>query len=548
MKKLLILLLLAASACWAQSGIGGGGAGGGVTSSIFYAASSCSGLSNCVQWVDDDATDNCTTATTTWLNSVNAYAGPGTANVTIQGSGSGKAYKFVSCPLTFTGPAGTAGNAQGVSIQSSATIDCAQASGDCISLGKVGCTGFAGYTTGCHDITWRGGTFVGGASNSPAMIEFQASMFLAVLDDATFINTVAGNATLGNCTNYSVQFDTSIGGIEFSRNKYYGTVLGQCFSNNIDTTGGANTIQMRGNMISHTVSAACGSQAHYDSSSHSTFQGNLIFGFAANLTLANNGTGNGGEGGWMVQGNNFDTGGCTVAGGTAAEIQFGGTVNNAVGPANIIGNDFFTAPAIGQTKGSTATMQEWAVSGNTNKNGVIGSNAVLAAAYVCLPEASGADQTPCLVSGNQGFLSYPQFGTNNPTPGWMIGAGNYGRYVATAQAANIGSTSINGGQLVVGTDAIISCNVVVTQQATTSATVPSCSIIWTDAISGVSETQVIAAGGNGGTNPAVGTVTQGTVFASVKANTGINFSTGSYASVGATPMQYAVIVNTVKVF
>lgn len=123
----------------------------------------------------------------------------------------------------------------------------------------------------------------------------------------------------------------------------------------------------------------------------------------------------------------------------------------------------------------------------------------------------------------------------------------------TAQAANVGSTTLyavptNGSGFYRAT-----CYVVVTQQATTSATGPRCLIAWTDNDTGVnSASQTLAAlnqSWNDGGNPAIGSnniakaaVQQALGIFNVKASTTISYSTDSYASVGGTPMQYAVHV------
>lgn len=528
---------------------GGGTSSGSSTnapgSSVFYMASNCNGLTSCFQAVDDDSTDNCGSSLTTWMSAVNSYSGAGQANVFILGSGSGKAYKFAACNLVFTGPSGTGGQAGGIIVQSQATIDCAQASGNCIQMGKSGCSTSSYYGTGCHDMTWRGGTFIGGLNNSPAMFEYTQGMFLAVHDDTTFINTGAGNATLGNCTNYSIQFDTFIGGIEFSRNKYYGTVQGQCFSNNNDTTGGANTVQMRGNMISHsTAGSTCGSQGHFDSSTHSSIENNLFFGFAAPLQIANS---SGGDDGWLITGNNFDSSvSCTPSGASnTGDLWFGGP--NSVGPVTVINNDFFTSPAISQYPGTAATMSDWTIYGNDDSKTSGGLAVLIAGNPTCGALNIGASpSTPCFLGANQNFQLAPS-GQATGYKGFANVTGDLAHAISLTQAANLTATNIDQTNIPIGYY-LVTCQVIVTQQATTSATVPTCVIGWTDGLTSVAATQTVAAGGNGGTNPAVGTQTQGVAYILAKNATHITYATGSYASSGATPMQYAVFADVTKLF
>lgn len=85
----------------------------------------------------------------------------------------------------------------------------------------------------------------------------------------------------------------------------------------------------------------------------------------------------------------------------------------------------------------------------------------------------------------------------------------------------------------------------VTQQASSSATLPRISMIYTDAVDSVQKTIQIApafliAGGLG--NPTTGNGTTGVGIMNVKAGTAISYNTGgtggAYASVGTTAMQY----------
>lgn len=110
----------------------------------------------------------------------------------------------------------------------------------------------------------------------------------------------------------------------------------------------------------------------------------------------------------------------------------------------------------------------------------------------------------------------------------------------TAQAVNIGATSIttpaaNGFYRA-------SCYVVVTQAATTSSTLPSCQIGWTDADSSTAQvtnlTNTNSTNVVGNTGALATTFTPPTFYA--KTGVPITYATTGYASVGATPMQYAI--------
>jgi hypothetical protein len=120
----------------------------------------------------------------------------------------------------------------------------------------------------------------------------------------------------------------------------------------------------------------------------------------------------------------------------------------------------------------------------------------------------------------------------------------------TAQSANLGSATAyavpsNGA----GTYRI-SCYVVVTQAATTSSTLPNCTLGWTDADSSTVlsafSAQVSASGVTGntiGTNSSSGAnhTQNGTgIVIQAKASTNITYATNAYASSGATAMQYAL--------
>lgn len=80
---------------------------------------------------------------------------------------------------------------------------------------------------------------------------------------------------------------------------------------------------------------------------------------------------------------------------------------------------------------------------------------------------------------------------------------------------------------------------VVTQAATTSSTLPNFSVTYTDANSNTSVTQTVGATQTGNT---LATQDNGDVVINAKPGTNVSFATASYASSGATPMQYAAHV------
>ena len=82
-----------------------------------------------------------------------------------------------------------------------------------------------------------------------------------------------------------------------------------------------------------------------------------------------------------------------------------------------------------------------------------------------------------------------------------------------------------------------SCYLIVTQAATVSSTLPSCSIAFIDADNSLAQTAQAAATNTGNTTS---TFSQGSVIVRVKTGTTPTFSTAGYVSSGATPMQYTV--------
>lgn len=107
---------------------------------------------------------------------------------------------------------------------------------------------------------------------------------------------------------------------------------------------------------------------------------------------------------------------------------------------------------------------------------------------------------------------------------------------ATAQAANIAATNLVAS----AANAMyrVSITIIVSQVATTSSTLPSVNILWTDRNNGTVQTVTLTAA-----SPSANTLTtqaQGSVILSAQSTTPIQYSTTAYASVGGTPMQYAL--------
>jgi hypothetical protein len=103
------------------------------------------------------------------------------------------------------------------------------------------------------------------------------------------------------------------------------------------------------------------------------------------------------------------------------------------------------------------------------------------------------------------------------------------------QGANIGSTTL----YTVPTAGLyrISCYAIVTRVATTSSTLPSCIVGWTDKDNATIQSVAVCGGGSGNT------LTQfciGTAVVDSAAAVTIQYSTTGYASTGGTSMQYAI--------
>lgn len=133
------------------------------------------------------------------------------------------------------------------------------------------------------------------------------------------------------------------------------------------------------------------------------------------------------------------------------------------------------------------------------------------------------------------------FSTQPIAPG---GSSGFSKIVATinltAQQANIGTTiiytpSANGFYR-------LSSYVVETQAATTSSTLPFPNVNWTDADSGIVEGYGAAFFNGSNTINVVGLFGffQNPLCFYAKSGTNISFSTNTYASSGATPMQFAL--------
>lgn len=130
---------------------------------------------------------------------------------------------------------------------------------------------------------------------------------------------------------------------------------------------------------------------------------------------------------------------------------------------------------------------------------------------------------------------------NNPVPGVVAKAD------ATTQQANIAPGTVLPDYNVpanAGGTYRVTTYVVVTQAATTSSTMPRSLITYTDSDTGIpiltAVSNAITLNTVGSTNTSNQDLLVPADRIQVKGGTAIRFSTDSYASSGATPMQYAV--------
>ena len=525
------------SSNWTSSGGGTPAAQIAPNTGIFTVSNNCSGQSNCLAWTDDNSTDNCGTATTTFMTAINAYAGPGRPQVFIGGSGVGKAYKLTSCSLAFLIP---------VNITMSATINCAQSSANCIQFGPTGQSGFTAANSPTYGIH-GGGTFVGGASLTLAGIECEPWMSDCEIDNIKWINFGATNATAGVCTNYAIYYDTNVAEGIVSHNEWVATdaTPRRCaFANPNGASTGENTVFFFDNIMGGAgTGALCGSVAIVDGGSYGDSRGNNIYAFAADTRVQGIGH--------RIEHNQFDTAGCTL-GGVNAAVQVGATSSaTTVGPILMEGNiaqfgSGHTTYLMAQAGDSTATLT--GVSSIGNQAALVGSltTGQFMPATSCINNSTVG--TVCYEYGNMQMTVLTPCGATSA--GWQNG-NILSSCVSSAQTANLAATTAITPS--VGEGMNVSCQVILTTAATTSSTLPQCVITYTDSFTNTTQTLTLTpvwaaatAGCSGSVTDTVGNSCQGsTGIIAPKVNTAVQYSTINYASVGGTAMAYQVFVRAV---
>lgn len=144
----------------------------------------------------------------------------------------------------------------------------------------------------------------------------------------------------------------------------------------------------------------------------------------------------------------------------------------------------------------------------------------------------------------------PAAPANSTNVKWQTdGSGNLSGYVPTsavhlpgidleAQAANISATDFVAAASTLDGAYRISISIIVTQAASSSSTLPSVVLTWTDEVNSTSQTFTLTPASP--TGNALTTYAQGTLFLNAKVGFAIQYATSSYASSGGTPMQYAL--------
>lgn len=143
------------------------------------------------------------------------------------------------------------------------------------------------------------------------------------------------------------------------------------------------------------------------------------------------------------------------------------------------------------------------------------------------------------ISSNSGSGSWAHTG-NLSTTGTITAGGVQLRGIVASDGKSAQSADINEpGFYAVTVSGMyrVSAFVVLSQAATTSSTLPGSNVFYTEATTGIAVQDIITQSAN--TN-LIGLHTGGTVVIAAQQGANIGYSTSSYASSGATPMQYSI--------
>jgi hypothetical protein len=502
-------------------------------------------------WVDDDTTDNCGAPVTNFLAAVNGYSGPGIPQAVIPEGTAGKAYKLATagCNLLFTIP---------VTVHLWGTLDCAQpaTTANCIQFGATQTNGTTGYTN-AQIFKYQidgGGSMIGGANLTNAGIEIEPTTVNSLITGLNFVNFGATNATLGNCTNYAVLYDFAVAEGTVSYNDWQVTdnLNGRCaFATPGGSTTGSNTIFFIGNTLggqSATNTSGCSSQGIVDGGSLGQVRDNNIYAFGVPVRFQGIGS--------RAAGNQIDSAGCTASSVSAA-FQYGAASSStAVGPLSLVNNiaqintSLHSVNFLAKAGNSTATIFGVSLIGNINNTPFGSQGALLPSGTACTDDAgSSGPSSLCYEIGNVNMTGVVTCGAT--APGWQFenifaGCSNAGL------TANLGATTLLTPTVIKSTK--VSCQVLLTTAATTSSTLPTCSISWTDLFTNTTQTVQVTptwasgtVGCSGSTTNTLGNSCQGELGPIVPKNgTNVTYSTSAYASSGVTPMQYQVFVRAIQ--
>ena len=232
-------------------------------------------------------------------------------------------------------------------------------------------------------------------------------------------------------------------------------------------------------------------------------------------------------GNYVVTGASFNLGAATPTTVTTSNISY-------LTPTFASGNNIFTGAntftgtnnfsgTLNISANVTATVGSWNFSAITPIFGTLQTNIVQAATSNLALNTQGGT-----LQSNAAFSLY----NNRALVGLGI-ASEVGTVDLTPLSANISSTALTN----IAGSYRASCYVVEVTPGTVSSTLPSCVFSWTDGDSGGTLTATITS--TAATGNSTSTYGQGTVLIHT-GSTNVNYSTTSYASSGATAMNYAI--------
>lgn len=501
--------------------------------SLFYMQESCAAsATNCLQLVDDDSTDNCGTALTTFLATINSQAGPGAPTLAIYGgsAGTGQAFKFSSCDLEFT---------RSLNIIGAATIDCGQSSGDCWQIGPTGNTGYnltynATSAASVHTYITGHFTWIGGAGLTTGGIFVPPWQAYVQIRNQHFVNFGPGNATSGNCTAWAVEILSLNNGL-VADNEWlsWDSTAGRCAFENVESgsVSGQASVNFQHNALMAGGGPPCSSQGIYTAGNFWNISNNMIAGFGVDVRIGAN---NGDYGGAIE--NNFFGNSC-AAKSTTGYIWFGqnGESGEVAKDVEIIGNDFQgnSGYAIVVAPDTSDTADYVDFSRNIVTHGTM---TVAPSGFTC---ASGSCFQDGLINYQGGELSA------STASGWDQPSHRLGTVRQTGQTANLSATTILNSSFGGSGNAAafnVGCYTVVSNTPT-GGTLPSCVVTYTSFVTGTTVSNTITPTA---ASSAEGTTQSAMVMIQAKAGNVIQISTTGYAAGSGTALAYTVMATIAR--